>query len=62
MSPLEHALSDGEDYELLFVTRALLSTSASGILIGRTTVEPGARLRTASGEIPLTPQGWEHGL
>jgi thiamine-monophosphate kinase len=56
-SPLEHALHDGEDYELLYTTRA----DAPGILIGVTTAELGVRIRTAAaGEVALEAKGWEH--
>lgn len=55
LSPLHHALHDGEDYELLFTcpVRAPL-----GIRIGRVTAEPGIFL----GDHPLPPQAWEHTL
>jgi thiamine-monophosphate kinase len=55
-SPLEHALHDGEDYELLYTARG----DAPGILIGVTTAESGVRLRTAAGDVALEAKGWEH--
>ena len=57
-SPLEHALHDGEDYELLYTARG----DAPGILIGVTTAESGVRLRTAAGDVALEAKGWEHSL
>lgn len=71
-SPLEHALHDGEDYELLYMLRtvklaigqdlgtAVIPGKFPGIYIGMTTIEPGVRLRTTNGDIPLEPKGWEH--
>jgi thiamine-monophosphate kinase len=60
-SPLEHALHDGEDHELLFTTSELVP-EGMGILIGATTGEPGVRLKMRDGEVPLEPKGWEHTL
>ena len=72
-STLEHALSDGEDFELLFSVspqeaKKLLSLqpfrSSSGVTlydIGELTAESGVRMMTASGTIaPLAPKGFEH--
>jgi thiamine-monophosphate kinase len=56
-SPLEHALHDGEDYELL-----LTSSDLVGIPIGRVTAEPEILLDQQGVRTPLTPQGWEHSL
>jgi thiamine-monophosphate kinase len=69
-SPLEHALHDGEDYELLFCLpsegvdfdQIPVLPGAVFPLIGRITEEPGVRLRTAEGEVPLEPKSWEHRL
>jgi thiamine-monophosphate kinase len=58
-SPLDHALHDGEDYELLFVSP---HERAAGTLVGVITAEPGVRLRTANGDVPLVAGGWEHAL
>jgi thiamine-monophosphate kinase len=59
-SPLEHALHDGEDYELLFTASA---TPPLGIRVGTITWEEGIRLRRPDGTLePLRPLGWEHGL
>jgi len=60
---LEHALHDGEDYELLYVAEGEMPTGTPGIFVGMTTVEAGVRLRTAGGgDVPLEVKGWEHGL
>jgi len=61
-SPIQHALHDGEDYELLYTTSEVIPQSLPGIFIGWTTAEPGVRLRTKAGDIPLEPKGWEHSL
>lgn len=67
-SPLEHALGDGEDYELLFTLDAatasrLLAEQPLGVAatqIGHIT-EQGATIVLPDGvERPLEPTGWEH--
>ena len=70
--PLDHALSDGEDFELLFSlapqeAERLLAAQpfqASGVTlydIGELTAEVGLRMVTAGGiGKTLTPQGFEH--
>jgi thiamine-monophosphate kinase len=66
--PLDHALSDGEDFELLFAVsptdgERLMSRSESiqAIHIGTIDAEPGCRLQPSNGEIePLARGGWEH--
>ena len=72
-SPLDHALSDGEDFELLFTlapeeAEQLLSLQpfrSSGVTltnIGELTAEPGLRGITVAGHCrPLPPRGFEHG-
>jgi thiamine-monophosphate kinase len=57
-SPLEHALHDGEDYELLF-------TASPGDFpecaeIGRIVAETGIFLDRAGERSPLQAKGWEH--
>ncbi|MDB5319310.1 MAG: thiamine-monophosphate kinase [Phycisphaerales bacterium] len=62
-SPLEHALHDGEDYELLYVADREMPAGIPGIFVGITTAEPGVRLRTAAGgDVALEVKGWEHVL
>ncbi len=67
-SPLEHALSDGEDFELIL---ALPPDEANRLLndpnldlpltiIGRFTEEPGLVGRKGAESIPLTPAGYIH--
>ncbi len=60
-SPLEHALHDGEDYELLF-TAPQYAAGELGTLIGVITAELGVWLQTAGTSEPLEPKGWEHSL
>ena len=65
-TPLDHALHDGEDYELLFTMDArrvgflgLPKTHEIGVI----QAAPGVWLqRRDGGREPLEPKGWEHGL
>jgi thiamine-monophosphate kinase len=65
--PLDHALHDGEDYELL---AAMESSSASETLarsfgmtpVGRLTAETGIWLNDGGLRRPLEPLGWQHAL
>jgi len=67
-SPLDHALSDGEDYELLFTVdeaeaARLLNDQPFEVPVTRigTITTSGAVLVMADGaERPLEPKGWEH--
>ncbi len=68
-TPLEHALGDGEDFELLLAVppdearRMLAEQPLDTALtdIGQFTAEPGLWQRAAdSPPQPLTPTGWEH--
>ncbi|HRK29951.1 MAG TPA: hypothetical protein PLD59_02650, partial [Tepidisphaeraceae bacterium] len=69
-SPLEHALHDGEDYELLLTmdgmpteqaARPTHSGEPSLNWIGTITDEPGIFLQSADGRRePLEPRAWEH--
>ena len=67
-SPLEHALSDGEDFELLFAVlpddgRKLVSDIETKYVshIGTIDTEPSCRICLSDGKIvPLLRGGWEH--
>lgn len=70
-SPLEHALADGEDFELLFTVspedgRKLCEQSPSDVRlshIGEITAERGCTLIDPDGRvIPLPPLGWVHSI
>jgi len=65
VAPLEHALHDGEDFELILAVppvdarRITADTAAS--IIGHFDGAPGLRIRDAAGTVrPLQPRGWEH--
>lgn len=71
--PLEHALGDGEDFELLLAmperawalyeeyARDLPSSLAPFVRIGRVTAGGGVCLReSGGGMVPLEPRGYEH--
>ncbi len=67
--PLDHALTDGEDYELLFTTspgeaKKILARPPKGVpvtVIGRITSGPGIQLRRNDGTCrPIKPRGYEH--
>ncbi len=59
-SPLDHALHDGEDHELLLMADASLPGATR---IGSVTAAPGMFLRRADGsQIALTPAAWQHRL
>ncbi|HEY7086445.1 MAG TPA: thiamine-phosphate kinase [Tepidisphaeraceae bacterium] len=56
-APLEHALHDGEDHELLFTdSRA----HPDWIRIGEITADTGIFLEQDGKRTPLDPKGWEH--
>jgi thiamine-monophosphate kinase len=70
-TPLDHALGDGEDFELLLAVppeeaaRLLADRPLSVPItdIGEISAERGLWQRTETGKIaPLKPQGWEHEL
>jgi thiamine-monophosphate kinase len=70
-SPLEHALGDGEDFELLFTVspedgRRLCEQPPSDVRlsqIGEITGDRGCTLIGADGrEVPLPPLGWVHSV
>ena len=54
-SPLEHALHDGEDYELLYT-----STTETPSMIGKIISQPGIFLEMDGVRAPLEPKAWEH--
>ena len=67
--PLDHALHDGEDFELLFTaprSRRAQILAGKGlptppILVGQIERAPGLRLRGPGGNLqPLEPKGYEH--
>src|SRR3954471_1327152 len=58
--PLEHALHDGEDYELLLTAKPRKSFLTQRI--GTVVEEQGVWLQTEGGREPLEPRGWEHKL
>ena len=69
--PLDHALNDGEDHELLFClppdqARELAAAGAAGLpvsVIGEVTEGPESVLVMPDGRrVPLRPGGWEHML
>lgn len=61
-APLEHALHDGEDHELLFTSPAEIPREIA-IEIGRVTSTPGViELLDADRRTPIEPRGWEHRL
>jgi thiamine-monophosphate kinase len=59
-SPLEHALHDGEDHELLFTGPHPLPSEF--IEIGKITEGAGIFLDHNGKQEPLQPRGWEHRL
>lgn len=63
--PLDHALFDGEDYELLFTlppTEAVrVEKAGRGKVIGRISAADGIYLRSRSGDLrEVQRRGWEH--
>jgi thiamine-monophosphate kinase len=69
-SPLEHALGDGEDFELIFAVapedgrRLITEQPVAGIQLVRVgeCVERGLWLEQEGKRLPLEPQGWVHPL
>ncbi len=59
VSALEHALNDGEDYELLLTGPAGV---AGAIRVGRIVREPGIYLVENGAKRLLEPRGWQHQL
>jgi thiamine-monophosphate kinase len=67
-SPLQHALGDGEDFELVFTVspldgaRLLRDPPVAGLVRIGSCVESGFWLETAGSRQPLVPTGWVHPL
>jgi len=59
-SPLEHALHDGEDYELLFT--ASHCDHPSAIVIGRIGSGSGITIIEGDQQRVVRPEGWQHSL
>ena len=67
---LHRALTDGEDFELLFTAspaeaKQLLAHPPQGwrpIHVGMIDTQPGCRIRTENGVEALPPGGWEHSI
>ena len=60
-SPLDHALHDGEDYELLLSAPAPARAAieaAGGAWVGTVDARRGVRLAGNDGEVPLDARGW----
>lgn len=66
--PLQHALSDGEDFELVFTVDAdsgaklLAAPPVPMWKIGECVAEAGLWITENGVKRPLNPSGWEHGL
>lgn len=58
-TPLEHALHDGEDHELLFTTAAKPPFS---VQIGQITVDQSILIELQGKRTPIAASGWEHRL
>jgi thiamine-monophosphate kinase len=59
-SPLDHALHDGEDHELLFTSPA--DWSGRWPRIGKIVAEPGLWIEANGARQPIEPRGWDHSL
>lgn len=60
VAPLEHALHDGEDHELLFT--APMQPDIPATPIGRIVEGSNMQLQTKEGLVRLEPKAWEHQL
>lgn len=59
---LDHALTDGEDFELLIAMPPAENAIAGLIRVGEVTAEPEVRIRYGEGMVKtLEPEGYEHG-
>jgi len=59
---VDHALNDGEDYELLFTASPGAPMGDDVWPIGYMTSDPRIILEDEHGTIDLEPKGWEHTL
>ena len=65
-TPLQHALGDGEDFELVFTVspadgeKLLREPPVPGLVKFGECVESGLWLQTAGAREPLAPAGWVH--
>jgi thiamine-monophosphate kinase len=67
-TPLDHALGDGEDFELILAVppdeaRRMLANQPLGVPlrdIGQFVAEPGLWIQDTAGRRAITPRGWEH--
>ena len=64
-SGLQHALTDGEDYELLFAVPRIegprVARSGKGLIIGEVVSAPGVYLEGGDGGLrEIRPDGWDH--
>ena len=59
--PLDHALSDGEDFELLF-TASGPDAIDGATRVGKVIEGSGVMIENDGEPRPLTPTGWEHAL
>jgi thiamine-monophosphate kinase len=57
--PLDHALHDGEDHELLFTSAA---RPPVGLLIGKITADRSLLIHENGKTAPLSIKGWDHSL
>lgn len=60
-SPIEHALHDGEDHELLFTSSGPIE-HPSVTCVGNATADPAILIRENGVLSPLEPLGWQHSL
>ena len=64
--PLDHALHDGEDYELLFTappaTRPAVEACGGVVRIGRVVAGGGVRIGRSGAFVPMGARGWDHAL
>ena len=60
IEPLQHALHDGEDYELLYTSREDMAFNRT--YVGRIVEGSSILLETRQGTVPLEPGAWEHKL